>query len=80
MPYQIEDIDTLGYPHVIRMSFELPYSDWREFEQSKSYQNLIEYLKESEQKKKVKPTKFQIGLLALNLVAITMSIISLVKK
>ena len=44
MPYVIHDIKKLGCPHVVIMSFELPYLDWCRFEQSDLYHSLTEYL------------------------------------
>lgn len=44
--YEIHDVKMLSYPHVVRMSFELPYLDWCRFEKSKLFQNLISYLEE----------------------------------
>lgn len=44
MPYEIENINVLDYPHVVRMSFELPYFDWCRFKKSELYQTLTKYL------------------------------------
>lgn len=44
--YIIHDIMKSGYPHVVTMSFELPYLDWCRFEQSDLYRSLIKYLEE----------------------------------
>ena len=46
MSYIVEDISDLGYPRVVRMSFELPYLNWCRFENSNLYRNLIAYLSE----------------------------------
>lgn len=46
MLYNIEDISELGYPRIVRMSFELPYLDWCRFENSALYRDLIAYLLE----------------------------------
>lgn len=42
----IEDRSILGYPRVVRMSFELPYLDWCRFENSELFHNLKSYLEE----------------------------------
>ena len=44
MPYYIDDIDQIGYPRVVRMSFELPYLDWCKFEKSELFHVLTKYL------------------------------------
>ena len=44
--YTVEDIISLGCPHLVRISFELPYHDWCIFEKSALFQNLTGYLEE----------------------------------
>ena len=46
MAYEIEDIKQLGYPRVVRMTFELPYLDWCRFEKSELFHSLTTYLEE----------------------------------
>ncbi len=42
------EISGFGKPHLVRMSFELPYLDWCRFEKSEVFQNLTAYLEELE--------------------------------
>lgn len=44
VPYIIDEISGLSCPHIVRMSFELPYLDWCRFEKSDLYRALTEYL------------------------------------
>lgn len=44
--YTVEDINSLGYPRSVKMSFELLYRDWCIFEKSELFQNLTSYLAE----------------------------------
>ncbi|WP_303838645.1 hypothetical protein [Ruminococcus flavefaciens] len=44
--YIVEDINSLGYPHSVKMSFELLYRDWCIFERSELFQSLTSYLEE----------------------------------
>lgn len=46
--YFMQDINAIGYPHVIRMSFELPYLDWCRFQKSQLFHDLTKYLEELE--------------------------------
>lgn len=48
MPWYTEDINLIDSPHVVRMSFELPYLDWCKFEKSELFQDLTKYLLELE--------------------------------
>ncbi len=54
MSYNIEDISELGYPRIVRMSFELPYLEWCRFEKSKLCQDLISYLSELQKQELLK--------------------------
>lgn len=42
----IEERIRVGYPHVVKMSFELPYLDWCRFENSELFLDLKSYLEE----------------------------------
>ena len=44
--YEIEEFSGIAYPHVVRMSFELPYLDWCRFEKSELFHLLTNYLEE----------------------------------
>ena len=44
--YTTEEFSGAGYPHVVRMSFELPYLDWCRFERSELFRHLTKYLEE----------------------------------
>ena len=44
--YITEEINGISRPHVVRMSFELPYLDWCRFEKSELFLNLTQYLEE----------------------------------
>ena len=46
--YFTHDINVVGYPHVVQMSFELPYLDWCRFQKSQLFHDLTEYLEELE--------------------------------
>lgn len=46
--YFTQDVNAVGYPHVIRMSFELPYLDWCRFQKSQLFLDLTKYLEELE--------------------------------
>lgn len=46
--YSTEEISGIGIPHVVRMSFELPYLDWCRFEKSEIFRCLTSYLEELE--------------------------------
>lgn len=46
--YFTQDVNVVGYPHVIRMSFELPYLDWCRFQKSQLFHDLTKYLEELE--------------------------------
>lgn len=46
--YFTQDINAVGYPHVVRMSFELPYLDWCRFQKSQLFHDLTKYLEELE--------------------------------
>lgn len=73
-------------PYGVDVHFSIPSSFMDSFCEPEFNNRLEKFLEEYETlenkpiAKKVKPTKFQIGLLALNLAAITLSIISLVKR
>lgn len=43
--YTTEELDGLDQPHVMRVSFELPYLDWCKFNKSKLWHELKAYLK-----------------------------------
>lgn len=47
-PWVIVEADLVDSPHVVQMSFELPYHDWCIFEKTTLYRNLKEYLLEYE--------------------------------
>lgn len=49
--YTLEDINLLGYPHSVKMSFELFYRDWCIFEKSELFQSLTSYLEELQKQK-----------------------------
>lgn len=49
--YFTQDVNAVGCPHVVRMSFELPYLDWCRFQKSQLFHDLTEYLEEKENKK-----------------------------
>ncbi len=40
LAYEIEDIKQLGYPRVVKMTFELSYLDWCRFEKSELFHSL----------------------------------------
>ena len=42
--YFTQDVNAVGCPHVVRMSFELPYLDWCRFQKSQLFHDLTEYL------------------------------------
>lgn len=42
--YFTQDVNAVGYPHVVQMSFELPYLDWCRFQKSQLFHDLTEYL------------------------------------
>ena len=44
--YFTQDVNAVGCPHVVRMSFELPYLDWCRFQKSQLFHDLTEYLEE----------------------------------
>ena len=44
--YDIEEFSGISCPHVVRMSFELPYLDWCRFERSELFRALTLYLEE----------------------------------
>ncbi len=46
--YTTEEVSGLTNPHVVRMSFELPYLDWCRFEKSELFHRLTNYLEELE--------------------------------
>lgn len=46
--YFTQDVNAVGCPHVVRMSFELPYLDWCRFQKSQLFHDLTEYLEELE--------------------------------
>lgn len=46
--YRTEEFSGLTSPHVVRMSFELPYLDWCRFEKSELFRCLTSYLEELE--------------------------------
>lgn len=49
--YTTEEFSGLTCPHVVRMSFELPYHDWCRFEKSELFRHLTEFLEELEKQK-----------------------------
>ena len=44
--YEIHESKGIACPHVVRMSFEMPYLDWCRFEKSEIFQGLKKYLEE----------------------------------
>ena len=46
--YFTQDVNAVGCPHVVRMSFGLPYLDWCRFENSEIFRQLTAYLEELE--------------------------------
>lgn len=46
--YTTEEFNGISHPHVVRMSFELPYLDWCRFEKTELFQSLTKYLEELE--------------------------------
>jgi len=46
--FETTEFKGIGYPHVVRMSFELPYLDWCRFEKSDVFHQLVKYLEELE--------------------------------
>lgn len=42
--YFTQDVNAVGYPYVVQMSFELPYLDWCRFQKSQLFHDLTEYL------------------------------------
>ena len=46
VPYRIEEINGIEYPHSVLFSFELLYLDWCKFQKSDLFAHLIRYLEE----------------------------------
>lgn len=46
--YYTREFKTVDSPHVVRMTFELPYLDWCRFQRSKLFHDLTAYLEELE--------------------------------
>ena len=46
--YYTHEFKTVDSPHVVRMTFELPYLDWCRFQKSKLFRDLTAYLEELE--------------------------------
>ncbi len=46
--YSTLEIKGVFGPHVVKMSFELPYLDWCRFEKSDVFHRLVAYLEELE--------------------------------
>ena len=58
--YHISESMRVDAPHVVRMSFELPYLDWCRFQNSELFRSLTSYLEGLE--KQGIPTEHQVPL------------------